>query len=88
MEEKELKTKSLDELKQRATTIKTATWTLVGMLLVLFCVALYLTLSKGSMQVLLAVPIALLPIVVLNFKNLKKIHAEIRERGTLQQEGQ
>ncbi len=83
MAKKELNELTIEELKQRAKSIKIVTWFLVVMLLVLFCMTLYQSVRDGEMQILLVVPIALLPIVLFNFGNIKKINSEVKSRSKL-----
>jgi hypothetical protein len=83
MAQKQLKELTVDELKQRAKSIKIVTWFLVVMLLVLFCVTLYQSIRDGKIQTLLFVPIALFPIVLFNFVSIKKINSEVKSRSKL-----
>jgi len=79
---KELKLQELSNeglLKREKITIL-VTYTLIGMLIVLFALGLFLTFTE-NFSTLTVVPITLMPIVVINLGNLKKIKAERRIRN-------
>ena len=80
METKKFEEMSNEELLKNEKMISAVTYTLVGMLLLLFGLGIFLTFKKGF-TALTVVPIALLPIVVINFSNIKKIKAERKLRG-------
>jgi cobalamin biosynthesis protein CobD/CbiB len=71
---------SVEKLQQQAKTIKVATGTLAGMLLVLLVMAIFLSIKKGF-SALVVVPFALMPIVVINVNSLKQIKKELESRG-------
>jgi cobalamin biosynthesis protein CobD/CbiB len=71
---------SVEKLHQQAKTIKVATGTLAGMLLVLLVMAIFLSIKKGF-SALVVIPFALLPIVVINVNSLKQIKKELESRG-------
>lgn len=52
---------------------------LVGFLIVLFILTMYITLTDGFTP-LMVVPIALLPIAILNFRTVNQIIKEIESR--------
>ena len=54
---------------------------LSAVLLFLFCMTLFLSVTKGFTP-LLVVPIALLPILILNFNTLNEIKKELTSRNT------
>jgi len=80
MTEIKLENLSNEELLKRQKMVSVVTYTLIGMLLVLFCLGLFLTFTK-SFTPLTVVPLALMPIVIINFGNIKKIKAELKLRG-------
>jgi hypothetical protein len=78
--EPELSTLTIAELEKRAKTTKFATGLLLGILIVQFVIGAYLTIKQGF-TVFIIIPIAFLPLVVVNFANLKKIKEEIAKRN-------
>ena len=68
-----------EELLKSQQISKTAAYAFAVILLLLFIVNIYLVFKKGfsASQV---VPIALLPLLVLNFKTLKDIEEELKSR--------
>ncbi|GAB4045036.1 redox-active disulfide protein 2 [Spirosoma jeollabukense] len=71
---------SIEKLQQQAKTIKVATGTLAGMLLVLLVMAVFLSIKKGF-SALVIIPFALLPILITNVNSLKQIKKELESRG-------
>lgn len=80
MAEKKIEDMSNEELLKNEKTISAVTYTLAGMLLLLFGLGIFLTFKKGF-TALTVVPIALLPIVIINFSNIKKIKTERKLRN-------
>lgn len=80
MTEVKLEELSNEELLKRERMVTTVTYTLAGMLLLLFGLGIFLTFKKGF-TALTVVPIALLPIVIINLANIKKIKAERKLRN-------
>lgn len=78
--EPELTSLTIAELEKRAKTTKTATGLLLGILIVQFVIGTYLTIKQGF-NVFIIIPIAFLPLVMVNFANLKKIKEEIAKRN-------
>lgn len=78
--EENLSVLSIEELNKKAKTAKLATGLLSGMLLVQFAVGIYMTTQQGF-NAFLIVPVAFLPILIINFTNIKKINAEIARRN-------
>ena len=72
---------STEELKQRIKPIAFITWFLSAILLLLFGFTLYQTLQAGEMTPLIATPIALSPIAIINFVRISQLKKEIRRRG-------
>lgn len=70
---------SREALLKQQKTAKFLTGLLVGGLLTLFAINIYLGITKGFSSVV-AIPFALLPIVVLNVNNLKQIEQELANR--------
>jgi Flp pilus assembly protein TadB len=70
---------STEKLLEQTKSIKALTGLLGGMLLVLFFTGGYIFSTKGF-NVFLIIPLALLPIVILNVKTLKEIKKELDSR--------
>lgn len=71
---------SNEELLKSQKSIKTVTALLAGMLLFLFAINIFLAFKKG-ISALGAVPIALLPILIININTLKEIKKELNSRN-------
>ncbi|TCC86640.1 redox-active disulfide protein 2 [Pedobacter frigiditerrae] len=80
MSKKGLSELSNEELLKNEKTLKTITSMLAGAIFLLFVVNIFLAFKKGF-SALSAVPIALLPIVIINFNSLKEMKKEIKARG-------
>ncbi|WP_316782541.1 redox-active disulfide protein 2 [Pedobacter frigiditerrae] len=80
MSKKSLSELSNEELLKNEKTLKTITSMLAGAILLLFIVNIFLAFKKGF-SALSAVPIALLPIVIINFNSLKEMKKEIKARN-------
>ncbi|MBB2143894.1 redox-active disulfide protein 2 [Pedobacter sp. LMG 31464] len=80
MSKKSLSELSNEELLKNEKTLKTITAMLAGAILVLFIINIVLAFKKGF-SALSAVPIALLPIVIINFSSLKEMKKEIKSRN-------
>ncbi len=74
-----LKDVSTSDLKKKENLLKILSGLLLGMLFVLFVTTLYMTFTHRFTP-LFIIPIALLPIVILNFNSLNKIKEELRSR--------
>ncbi len=72
---------SQEELLKKEKTLKAASTVLGGMLVVLAAASVYLTYLQGF-TVFSVLPVAFLPIFIVNIGNLKKIKAEISSRNT------
>lgn len=70
---------SLEELHKKAKTTKTVTGLLAGLLLVQFGIGLFLTIRQGF-SIFIVVPIAFLPILIINATNIKRLNEEIARR--------
>ena len=75
----ELSELSIDELEKKAKTSKVATGALAGILLVQLAAGIYLT-TKQGFNVFVILPLAFLPILLINVSSLKKIKEEIARR--------
>lgn len=75
----DLSTLSVTELQKRVKTTKTATGLLLGLLFIQFAAGIFLSMKQGF-NVFLVVPFAFLPLVIVNFNNVKKIKTEIAKR--------
>lgn len=80
MEKESLKSLTHDQLKQRLVILKSITWSLSIVLLLLFCITLYKSFAEGKTQVLIVVPLALSSMLVFNFIIIKKLDTEIKAR--------
>ncbi len=74
-----LKDLSIEDLKNKEKSLKLLTGMLIGMLIALFVLSIYTTITK-EFTPLLIIPIALLPIVIMNFSTINKIKTEINSR--------
>ena len=72
---------SQEELLKKVKTGKIAISALGGLLIVLVAATVYLTYLQGF-SVFTVLPVAFLPLFILNVSNLKKIQAEIASRNT------
>lgn len=68
------------ELIKYETSIKVITVSLGGMLILLFVSGLYITITKGF-SALQVIPLALLPIFIININNLKALKKEKKARN-------
>ena len=80
MKSENLKELSVEELLKQQKTIKVVTGSLAGMLIVLLGLGIFLTFQKTSFAAFIVIPIALLPIVILNLTTLNKIKEELNLR--------
>lgn len=69
---------STEDLQKRARSTQGVTYSLAIVLGVLFIIDL---INFQKTKALIAVPIALLPILIINLKNLKEIKEELAERN-------
>lgn len=76
----DLSTLTIEELQKRAKTTKAATGALAGILLVQLIVGIYLTFKQGF-NVFIVLPVAFLPLIIVNYTNIKKIKEEIAKRA-------
>ena len=79
MNQNELSNLSLEELKQKKTSIKTVTWMLTIVLIGSLGFFIFISIKDGFTP-LIAVPFALSAILPLNFKNIKILTKEIELR--------
>jgi len=70
---------SVEELNKRAKMTKTATIMFGVVLLLQFAIGVYLTLKNGF-NVLIIIPVAFLPLMIVNLNSLKNINEEIAKR--------
>ncbi len=79
MKDTKFKELSTEELKVKAKSLKLMTGLLLGSLSTLFALSLYNTITQ-KFTPLLVMPVALLPIVIINFSTINKIKAELSSR--------
>lgn len=79
--ENNLEALSLEELHKKAKTTKTFASILAGLVIVQFATGIFLTTQQGF-NVFIMVPFAFLPLVLINFSNIKKINEEIARRNS------
>lgn len=70
-----------EELLKKEKTLKAASTVLGGMLVLLAAASAYLTYLQGF-SVFTVLPVAFLPMFIINLGNLKKIQTEIASRNT------
>ena len=75
----ELTSLTIEELNKKLKTTKFATGMLTGILIVQLIVGVYLSVKNGF-SIFIIVPIAFLPILIINYQNIKKINEEIARR--------
>ncbi|WP_316772763.1 redox-active disulfide protein 2 [Pedobacter frigiditerrae] len=80
MSKKNLSQLSDEELLKNEKIVKTVTGMLAGAIFVLFVINIFLAFKKGFSS-LSVIPIALLPIALLNINSLKEIKKEIKSRN-------
>ncbi len=80
MKETDLSTLTKEELLKREKTTKNTSALLVVILILQLAVGIFLTIKQGF-SVFIILPIAFVPILIVNNTNLKKIRAEIDVRG-------
>ncbi len=78
--ETNLSTLTVEELEKRVKTTKIASIMLAVIIAIQFGIGIFLTLSKGF-NVFTVIPLAFLPMLIVNFTNIKKIKAEIAKRN-------
>ncbi|MBZ9629701.1 hypothetical protein LB465_02835 [Salegentibacter sp. LM13S] len=81
MNQQEISDLSLEELKNKHTSIKTITWMLTVVLIGSLGLFIFISIKDG-LTPLIAVPFALSAILPINFKNLKILRAELESRKT------
>ncbi|MBF6640905.1 hypothetical protein IVB69_05395 [Flavobacterium sp. J49] len=79
--ETDLSTLTTEELEKRAKNTKTASVMLAVIIAIQFGIGLFLTVSKGF-NVFTFIPLAFLPMLIVNFTNIKKIKEEIAKRNS------
>lgn len=79
MKKQELSALSTEELQKKEKNIKGLTGMLAVAMIVLFVLYLYITIQKGFTP-LLVLPIALMPILIVNIKNIQSIKKELEKR--------
>ncbi|WP_396194296.1 redox-active disulfide protein 2 [Flavobacterium sp.] len=70
---------SVEELNKRAKMTKTATIMFGVVLLLQFAIGVYLTLKNGF-NVFIIIPVAFLPLMIINMSSLKSIKDELAKR--------
>lgn len=80
MNQKELSSLSIEELKKKKTAIKTVSYMLSIVLIGSLAFFIFISIRDGVTP-LIAVPFALSAILPMNFKNLKSIKREIESRN-------
>ncbi|WP_293904127.1 MULTISPECIES: redox-active disulfide protein 2 [unclassified Sphingobacterium] len=71
---------TIEELQTNRKTALVITWMLTVMLFILLGMGIYTSVTKGF-SALMAIPFALSPIAILNFKRIKDINEELKIRG-------
>ncbi|MGB5607706.1 hypothetical protein [Eudoraea sp.] len=79
MNQQELSSLSIEELKKKETAIKTVVWMLAIVLVGALCFFIFISFRDGITP-LIAVPFALAAILPMNLKNLKSLKTEIESR--------
>jgi len=79
MKNENLSLQDTESLNKKQKLLKMITAMLGGMLLILLVLAIYISFKKGF-SALVVVPIALMPILMLNVISIKNIQKELRSR--------
>lgn len=79
MNQKELSSLTIEELKKKQTAIKTVVWMLAIVLIGALGFFIFISIRDGITP-LIAVPLALTAILPMNLKNLKTLKTEIESR--------
>ena len=79
MKQKSFEDMSTQELEKSKKILSVILGFLLGASLTLLVLGIYITINKGFSPVLI-LPIAMLPIWILNFNNLNKIKEELKKR--------
>jgi hypothetical protein len=74
-----LDTLSVEELKKKEKVVKTSTGVLLGSVIVMIGAGLYLT-TKQGFNAFTILPSGFLPLLMMNFRQLKAIRAELAKR--------
>ena len=82
MAEQDLSRLSLEELHEKANSLKKTTGMLTGLLIVLCGAVIFLAFINIAMAPFLATPIAFFAILAINYKKIKALKAEIERRNT------
>jgi hypothetical protein len=80
MKSKKLTELSLEELKKQQKTLKIVSGAFIGVLLALCMVLIYTYFKTKELTPLMIMPVALSPLAILNYLNIKKITKEINSR--------
>ena len=80
MKENKYAQMSLEELKAKEKTLKSATSVFIGMLMVMVFAVVFLGIRQGF-SVFSVLPVAFLPLLIANISGLKKVQEEIKSRG-------
>ena len=81
MTEQDLRKLSLEELHEKANSLKKTTGMLTGLLIVLCGAVIFLAFRNIALAPFLAAPIAFFGILAVNHKKIKAIKAEIERRN-------
>ncbi|GGD50748.1 hypothetical protein GCM10011514_13770 [Emticicia aquatilis] len=81
MENKKLTELSNEELLKRKKTTKFVTGLLLGMLTLLVILNIVNIINGKQNWTALTVPLALIPIAIINFNSIKEINKELKSRG-------
>ena len=79
MKEKKLTELSTEDLKKKEKTLKMIIFAFIGVFAFLIGVIIYSIVKKG-MTAIIIIPITLLPLLIIFYKNLNDIKSEIKSR--------
>ncbi len=71
---------SLEDLKKQQKVLKTVSGVFIGVLLALCIILIYTYFKTKQLTPLMVIPIALSPIIIVNYLNTRKITKEINSR--------
>ncbi len=71
---------SLEELKKKAAAQKVVTWIFMGSIIVMLIAGIFITVKNKSFSAFSVMPIAFLPLMIINLNSLKEINKAIAEK--------
>ncbi len=73
---------SLEALKKKAATLKVVTGILMGSIIVMLMAGIFITVKNKGFSAFSVMPVAFLPLMIININSLKEINKAIAEKKT------